>query len=140
METRRMLLEKEIKINGYEIDVMGIVSNIVYVRWFEDLRMAFLDKYYPFDEMFALKISPILIQTECQYQKYLTIFDKPVGRCWVTYLGEKKWEMEFEIVTESSIHCTGKQSGLFYDLNKKKTTMVPERLLEQYMLENNIEK
>ncbi|KAB7672471.1 acyl-CoA thioesterase [Bacillus sp. B1-b2] len=138
MKQRRMLMEEELKINGYDIDVMGIVSNIVYVRWFEDLRMAFLDKFYPFDEMFSLKISPILIQTECQYQKYLTIFDKPVGRCWVTYLGDKKWEMEFEIVTADYTHCIGKQSGLFYDLNIKKTTDVPKRLIEQYTKEEEM--
>lgn len=132
MEHKKMLIEKEIKINGYDIDVMGIVSNIVYIRWFEDLRMAFLDKYYPYDEMFKQKISPILIETESLYKNYLTIVDKPIGRCWVTYLDEKKWEMEFEIVTGEIKHCTGKQSGLFYNLETKITALVPQRLANQY--------
>jgi len=42
---RPMLIQKPLKINGYDIDVMGIVSNIVYIRWFEDLRFEFLDRY-----------------------------------------------------------------------------------------------
>jgi acyl-CoA thioester hydrolase len=42
-----MLVELEIKIKAYDIDVMGIVSNIVYVRWFEDLRTLFLIHFYP---------------------------------------------------------------------------------------------
>ena len=92
--------------------------------------MSFLDKYYPFDEMFRQKVSPILIQTESVYKHYLTIFDKPIGRCWVTYLDDKRWEMEFEIVTREKIHCFGKQSGLFYHLEKKETAPVPNMWVE----------
>ena len=32
-----LVAEREIEVNNYDIDAMGIVSNIVYIRWFEDL-------------------------------------------------------------------------------------------------------
>lgn len=38
-----LVVEKEIEVNGYDIDVMGVVSNIVYIRWFEDLRIVFIN-------------------------------------------------------------------------------------------------
>ena len=81
MPERILIAEKQIMINAYDIDAMGIVSNIVYVRWFEDLRMVFLNEHYPFAEMMAKKISPILMKTEAEYKAPLTIFDQPVGRC-----------------------------------------------------------
>lgn len=39
---RPILIQKPLKINGYDIDVMGIVSNIVYIRmlWISDLGRA----------------------------------------------------------------------------------------------------
>ncbi len=40
-----------IQVKAYEIDAMGVVSNIVYVKWLEDARHEFLAKYYPYDEM-----------------------------------------------------------------------------------------
>lgn len=30
-----LVAEREIEVNNYDIDAMGIVSNIVYIRWFE---------------------------------------------------------------------------------------------------------
>lgn len=132
MDNRKMLVEKEITINAYDIDAVGIVSNIVYVRWFEDLRFAFLDKYYPYQEMMQSKITPILLKTEVEYKKALTLFDKPVGRCWLERIGKTKWEMGLEIVTGDTVHCIGKQSGCFYDLNRNRPTKVPERFLEVY--------
>lgn len=132
MDNRKMLVEKEIKINIYDIDAMGIVSNIVYIRWFEDLRFAFLDIYYPYSEMMKSNISPILMKTESQYKTALTIYDKPIGRCWMVNLGKSRWEMELEIISGETIHCIGKQSGCFYDLAKKKPTLIPQRLIDQY--------
>ena len=35
----QFLVEMPLKVQGYDIDVAGIVSNIVYVRWLEDLRL-----------------------------------------------------------------------------------------------------
>jgi acyl-CoA thioester hydrolase len=93
MQERPMLVEKEIRIGGYDIDAMGIVSNIVYVRWFEDLRMAILDKYYPYTQMMALSVSPILLKTEIEYKAALTIYDRPTGRCWMNRMSKSRWEM-----------------------------------------------
>jgi len=42
-----LLIEKEIKVATYDIDFAGIVSNISYIRWLEDLRLAWLEKYFP---------------------------------------------------------------------------------------------
>ena len=125
---KKLIVEKQIRINAYDINAMGIVSNIVYVRWFEDLRMTFLDAYYPLDEMMTIKISPILMKTEAEYKAPLTIFDKPVGKCWLVNTSEMRWEMEFEISTDNKIHCIGNQKGCFFDLEKKRPTKIPEQL------------
>ena len=126
---RPMLIEELLHIKAYEVDAMGIVSNIVYVKWFEDLRHVFLERFYPYTTMMKEGISPMLMKTEVAYRIPLTLFDKPAGRLWVAQMGSSKWEMEFEIATGDQIHCTGKQTGCMYDLNKKGPGRIPQQLV-----------
>ena len=132
MSDQNMQVEMSINIKAYDIDAMGIVSNIVYIRWFEDLRHLFLDKYYPYDVMMGDGISPILMKTEVSYKSPLIISDHPTAICKIVNLGNSKWEMEFVVKSKDTIHCTGKQLGCFYNLKTRKTSPVPSILREAY--------
>lgn len=134
---RPMLIECPFKINGYDIDVMGIVSNIVYIRWFEDLRMAFLDKYWPYTRMMADNQSPVLAHTEAEYKYPLSITDEPVGRLWVESFTRARWRMAFEIATEDKVHCTGMQHGYVVDLIRKRPVPMPPELVAVFESEKN---
>ena len=136
MTNRPMMVEEPILIKAYEIDSMGIVSNIVYIKWFEDLRHTFLNKYYPYKEMMKSGISPILVKTEAQYKSPLRITDSPVGRSWVSKLGTVKWEIMIEICTGDTVHCTGRQMGCFFDIEKNAPTTTPKVLMGAYMKES----
>ncbi len=135
MSKTPMLIENEIYVKSYDIDVMGIVSNIVYVRWFEDLRHVFLDKYYPYQKMIAESMSPILMKTEIEYKTPLTIYDRPLGRCWMSDIGKSRWEMTFEILSDKAVHCTGKQWGCFYSVDSKKPVPMPKEIALGYRQE-----
>ena len=130
-----MLIETEIRIKAYEIDAMGVVSNIEYVRYFEDLRHLFLDRYYPYSEMMKKHVSPVLMNTNIHYQIPLTIHDRPVGRCWVTKMKMAKWEFTFEIESPAGIHCIGTQKGGFFDIQANRPIRCPESLMEAYRRE-----
>jgi acyl-CoA thioester hydrolase len=45
--TEPRIVERALPIRTYDIDFAGIVSNIVYVRWLEDLRLAMMEEAYP---------------------------------------------------------------------------------------------
>ena len=134
-ENRIMLVEQDIRIKAYEIDAMGVVSNIEYVKYFEDLRHVFLDEFYPYDQMMKSHISPVLMNTDIHYKIPLTIHDKPRGRCWVTKMKMAKWELAFEIESTAGMHCVGTQKGGFFDVQEKKPIRCPESLLERYRRE-----
>lgn len=133
---RPMIIESKIDIRAYEIDSMGIVSNIVYIKWFEDLRHVFLDKYYPYQEMMRERKSIMLTRTEVDYKKPLTILDNPIGKLWVSKLGHTKWEMNIEISIGDIVHCQGKQIGCFFDIEKNKITSFPDWFVEIFQKEN----
>jgi hypothetical protein len=57
-------VELQFKVQTYDIDFAGIVSNQVYIRWLEDLRLEFLDTYAPLDRLLADGLVPVLVSTE----------------------------------------------------------------------------
>jgi len=129
---RPLNVQQVIKVNGYDIDVIGIVNNIVYVRWFEDLRMLFLDHYWPFQDMIQHGLSPILSRTNVHYIKPITIQDNPVGELWMSEINKARWTVKIEIRCADSVCCEGSQIGYFFDLDKKRVTRIPERFIEQF--------
>ncbi|MCF8233106.1 MAG: acyl-CoA thioesterase [Bacteroidales bacterium] len=127
-----MQVELPIKIYGYDIDVMGIVHNIVYIKWFEHLRQEFLDQYWPLENMLQQDQAPILQKTEVEYKQPLTIYDKPTGRLWVSKIKHARWVVDIEILQKEQIYCTGQQSGFFYDLKEKRPVLLPKELIRMY--------
>ena len=82
-----------IRIKAYEIDAMGVVSNIVYVKWLEDARHAFLEKYFSYDKMIETGISPVMMKNEITYKKPLRITDKPTATLWIARMTKMRWEI-----------------------------------------------
>lgn len=127
-----MSCETPISIHSYHIDSMNIVHNSIYVKWFEEIRMVFLDKYFPYQNMLAENYSPVIASTELNYKYPLRMFDKPIGRGWVESFGRAKWILQFEIITENKVHCTGRQVGYMVDLTRLKPIPMPAGLVDQY--------
>ena len=55
------------QVMTYDIDFAGVLNNVVYVRWLEDLRNVFAEQVLPIGEAFKRGIVPALIRTEIDY-------------------------------------------------------------------------
>ena len=126
---RPLLLTKAIPVNVYDIDALSIVSNIVYIRWFEDLRMHLLDTYYPYQELLKDNKSPVLKETHIDYQYPIDIMGKIKGHVWMPEVTKSKWTCAFEIFSEDKVHATGTQIGYFIDVARKRPVRIPERFI-----------
>lgn len=91
MTKRKMYVELPIKVKTYDTDYMQIVSNTVYVKWFEDLRVAILKKYFPLEDMLKENNSPILSETHIIYKRPITLKNNPIGKAWIKELHKSKW-------------------------------------------------
>jgi acyl-CoA thioester hydrolase len=131
-ELRPLLVEKPLQIFGYDVDIMGIVHNLVYPRWFEELRTLFLDRYWPLEGMLKEQECPMILTTHVEYKAPLTIFDKPVGRLWAAEIGKVRWKVMAEIATEQTLHCTGYQVGIILHLETRKPVRLPDHIVEKY--------
>ncbi len=127
-----MYIEQSIKVKSSDTDYIQIVNNTVYVKWFEDLWIAILDKYFPLEEMFKENNSPILTETYVKYIKPLTIKNHPIGRAWIEKLERSTWVACFEIVENDIIYCEGKQTGYYFNMDRMRPVRFPENVLENY--------
>jgi acyl-CoA thioesterase FadM len=62
-DVKPLLVEWTFPIRTYDIDFALHVSNIVYIRWLEDLRLEMMSKYLPLSELLSKGQAPVLRST-----------------------------------------------------------------------------
>ena len=116
----------------YDIDFAGVVSNIVYIRWLEDLRLAMLEEAYPIALALIEDTAPILLETRITYERPITIHDRLVGRMWVTRMAPVRWHVAAEFVVGDAVHARAEQTGIFIRLSTRRPISVPDALRARF--------
>jgi acyl-CoA thioester hydrolase len=125
-------IERALPIRTYDIDFAGIVSNIVFVRWLEDLRLAMMEEAYPIARALADDVAPILLETRIAYERPVTIHDALTGRMWATAMGRVKWHLAAEFIVGDVFHARAEQVGLFIRLSTRRPIAPPAPLRERF--------
>jgi acyl-CoA thioester hydrolase len=126
------VVERDITVKTYDIDFAGIVSNIVYIRWLEDLRLAMMDESYPLPGALAEDVAPILIETRIAYAHPLTIQDHPRGRIWIQRMERIRWMLAAEFIADGIVYATAEQTGLFIRLSTRRPVAIPGPLRTRF--------
>lgn len=130
--SRPLEVEIAIPVRTYDIDFAGIVSNIVYIRWLEDLRLKFLDEHWQLDKQIKQGYAPIIAGTEIEYKRPIKLIDKVIGRLWVNSLGKLKWTVQAEILSNNEVAAIATQKGAFISLQNNRPIPIPEELHKKY--------
>ena len=132
MKQKPLEVTLNLSIQTYDIDFAGIVSNIVYIRWLEDLRLKMLEVYQPLEQLMAKKYCPIVDSTQIKYKKALKIFDQPVGKMWMSQLGRLRCTLQAEIYLQENIVTSATQTGFFINLETMRPMAIPSDIKELY--------
>src|SRR5260370_10261284 len=124
--------ERDIVVKTYDVDFAGIVSNIVYIRWLEDLRLAMMEECYPLPRALAEDVAPILLETRISYARPLTIQDRPRGRIWARRMERIRWVLTAEFVSDEFAYATAEQTGLFIRLSTRRPIAIPQLLRARF--------
>ena len=124
--------EMPLRIQTYDIDFAGIVSNIVFIRWLEDLRLGLMDEAYPLVRALADDVAPILTDTRIAYRRPVTIADKLLGRIRVKGLGRVRWRLAADFTVAGAVHAEAEQQGLFMQLSTRRPVAIPEPIRLRY--------
>ena len=116
----------------YDIDYAGHVSNIVYVRWLEDLRTAWLDAYAPLPDLMEDGIGPVLLHTQIDYLQPIRLFDNPVeGTLWIAEYDRLRATMRAEFHVRGKLKAQAIQIGMFFKVASGKPVRIPANILAQ---------
>lgn len=126
-------IAENLPVKTYDVDFGGIVNNIVFIRWLEDLRLKIMDTYCPLQLQLAQGIGPVLLQTKIDYKKAVKFTDKPVGRMWAINMTKHQWVVRAEISLEGKVAASAEQKGLFVRLSDGYPTSVPRELYQEYI-------
>ena len=136
MKQKPLEVKLSLPIQTYDIDFPGIVSNIVYIRWLEDLRLKMLEVYQPLEELMAKGYCPIVDSTQIKYKKALQIFDRPVGKMWMSQLGRLRCTLQAEICLNEEIVTSATQTGFFINLETMRPMAIPRDIKKLYAQHN----
>lgn len=115
-----------ITVRTYDIDFAGIVSNIVYIRWLEDLRLQMLAAYFPLDRaMQTMNLAPVLLRTEIDYKRAIRLFDAVQGRMALAEAGPVRQVLQAEFTVDGHVHAAARQTTCFIDLTSGRPAPTP---------------
>lgn len=119
-------------VKTYDIDFAGVVSNIVYVRWLEDLRLALLDRYLPLKDQMDEGLGPVIVRTEIDYRRPVRLHESVQGHMWVSDASRIRYYLTAELSVDGTVAATARQEGCFVWLESLRPARLPGHFVEQY--------
>ena len=132
MQRRTLNIDLPITVKTYDIDFMGIVSNISYVRWMEDLRLHFLEVHYPLQKLMAELIVPILSHMHIDYKRPIRMHDEVMGSIWMEKFDSSGWVANIEFTVNGKLAATAAQNGVFINIGTMKRADPPDGMKKKY--------
>lgn len=124
-------VEKDIDIKTYDIDFAGHVNNIVYIRWLEDMRLLWLKKFLPLEELSENNLFPVIRSTHIEYKRQLKMFDKVKA---ITYLSKMEreliWTLRTEFKSDNKFSAIAEQKGVAFNLKTNKMVGLPATMID----------
>jgi acyl-CoA thioester hydrolase len=130
-EGKKLLaVEMDIFVGTYDIDFAAHVSNIVYLRWFEALRLKIFEQYYPLEEVMAEGYLPIITSHFVEYKRAVKLFDAPRGYMWIDAISKARLIFKGEIRVGDDVATRATHEGIFVAKETMKPTKIPAKIIE----------
>ena len=111
-------------------DAFGHVNNVVYFRWCESVRVAYLSQAELQALLVQANLGPILASIQCDYLRQLNFPDTVQIGARVTRLGNKSLSMEHAIFSEALQEIVAKADSVvvLFDYVKQQSCTIPPEI------------
>jgi acyl-CoA thioester hydrolase len=111
-----------------DMDSYQHVNNIIYFRWFESARIAYLEQIGLKAMYHGAGIGPILAAIDCNYRRQLTYPDTVAVGARISRIGRTSFEMEHVLVStaQQALVADGKSTIVTFDYKSQKPIPVPD--------------
>lgn len=131
-------VEKSISVQTYDIDFAGHVSNIVYLRWLEDMRLQFFEKYYSLEKCMQEGYVPVLVSTTINYKKPIRMFDKVHAIMWISKIGKTSLTFAAQIFVNNELATEATHVGVFVDKETMRPRRLPGAFIDTFSMQVNV--
>ncbi len=123
----------EIPVAWGEMDAFGHVNNIVYLRYFESARIAYLDRLDTMEVKAATGIGPILAETRCRYKLPLTYPDTISVGARIVELAADRFLMHHRVVSHrhGQAAAEGEARIVYYDYHARQKAPLPAVVVDR---------
>lgn len=131
----------EWEVRTYDVDFAGIVSNIVYHRWLEDLRLEVLAQAASVAELVEQGLAPTLAQTLIDFRAPLRLGDRVRGRQAITSMGRTSFVFETEMrrVSDGQLVALARHTAVLVNARTGRPVTVPAPLRKLVVPEPSFE-
>ncbi len=116
-----------------DMDYFRHVNNTAFFRYFESVRIAYLDRIGFREEDQESGIGPILATTHARFRRPLTYPDVVHVGARTTSVEEDRFVMEYRVVTEA-LRCTAAEGGgvvVAYDYRRQCKAPLPDPVRQE---------
>ncbi len=119
------------KLNWGDMDALQHINNVVYFRYFENIRIKYFETVGVIEEMEKTKVGPILGATECKFLLPLTYPDTITLGASVSQIREKRLTMQYVIYSQKleKIAAEGSAEIIFVDFASSRSTIISDNIL-----------
>jgi len=120
-------IETKIKVAWGDMDAMGHVNNVTFIKYLENARVEYLERIMMLKSDRTTQLGPILLQINCRYIQPTFYPDNLTIQTNVTKVGNTSMVLIHEIVSEKlGKVAQGESVVVFYDPIKKEKCIIPD--------------
>lgn len=118
----------EFQARSYDIDFAGIVSNLVYHRWFEDLRLELLARVRPIEQLEQEGLVPTLVQALTDFREPLRLGERVRGRQALVRIRRTSLVLETEMrrMRDDAVIAVARHTMVFLNASTGRPVVVPD--------------
>ena len=123
----------ELPVVWGEMDSFAHVNNVVYFRYFESARVAYLGRVGFMGTGGTNGVGPILASARCDFRKPLTFPDTILVGIKVSEMSADRFVMQYRIVSEKLKRVVAEGDGLVvsYDYREGRKAPIPDDVRKQ---------
>ena len=120
----------ELDVAWGDMDSYAHVNNVVYFRYFENARIAYLDRVGWLASMHTTGLGPILHSASARFRKAVTYPDRLQVGARVSDIQPDRVAIEFRLVSEkvNAVACEGQGVVVSYDYRAGAKAPIPEAI------------
>jgi acyl-CoA thioester hydrolase len=115
----------EIPVVWGEMDAFEHVNNVVYFRWFENVRLEYLLRLGALAMKKETGIGPILASISCKFKIPLQYPDKVLAGVRITDIGQDRYTMHHAVFSSSHQRIAAEGDGVIVMFNYRENKKVP---------------